>query len=118
MLELSGSSRWPVLFGLWFDAETSGGYEMARFKTPKQDFRGWTEWIWPKVKYKFSCCDCGLVHDMRIQVFQVEDSARGQFVTTGNASRRAFRAGFKVRRNERSTALIRRHAKRQAGSGG
>ncbi|MBK5202124.1 MAG: hypothetical protein JJE45_00180 [Prolixibacteraceae bacterium] len=40
--------------------------------------------------YKMACCDCGLVHDID---FKVE----------GN------RAWLRVRRNNRSTAMVRRH---------
>lgn len=52
---------------------------------------GWGRWVQPVEKgYKLACCDCGLVHTVE---FRVEDE----------------RAQFRMRRNNRSTALVRRH---------
>ena len=52
---------------------------------------GWSRWVQPVEEgYKMACCDCGLVHTMD---FRVEDG----------------RAQFRARRNNRSTALMRRH---------
>jgi hypothetical protein len=52
------------------------------------------EWIRPvETDYKLSCCDCGLVHNMD---FKIEDG----------------RVWFRVRRNNRSTSLMRRHMKK------
>jgi hypothetical protein len=49
------------------------------------------EWVQPiEEGYKMACCDCGLVHTLD---FRVEDG----------------RAQFRVFRNNRSTALVRRH---------
>lgn len=63
---------------------------MAKYK--QYSGKGFTEWIQPIERgYKFACCDCGLVHDLN---FQVVDG----------------RAQFQVQRNNRSTALVRRHA--------
>jgi hypothetical protein len=45
-------------------------------------------------KFRFACCDCGLVHDMVVAV----------------PGRKIF--GFAVRRNARATAMRRRKAKR------
>jgi hypothetical protein len=51
------------------------------------------EWIEPREDgYKMACCDCGLVHNLD---FRVEDG----------------RAQFRVFRNNRSTAMVRRHMK-------
>ena len=48
------------------------------------------EWVQPIRKdYKMACCDCGLVHDMDFRI-------------------RKGRAQFRVRRNNRSTAGMRR----------
>lgn len=56
---------------------------------------GWSRWVYPVMEgYKMVCCDCGLVHDMEFRV-------------TDNYNRVEFRA----RRNERSTAAVRRHKK-------
>jgi hypothetical protein len=50
------------------------------------------EWVHPIKRYKLCCCDCGLVHnvDFRIKNRSVQ---------------------FRVFRNNRSTAQIRRHRK-------
>lgn len=54
------------------------------------------EWVQPKIKgYNMACCDCGLVHVMDFRVIKY-----GQ-----NRTKIQFRA----KRNNRSTALFRRH---------
>lgn len=54
----------------------------------------WTDWICPVEQgYKMACCDCGLVHNLDFRV--AEDN----------------RAEFRVSRNNRSTAQMRRHMK-------
>lgn len=51
------------------------------------------EWVQPvKKAYKMACCDCGLVHNLD---FRVKDG----------------RIQFRAFRNNRSTALMRRHDK-------
>lgn len=60
---------------------------MPKYYEPKAG-----EWIQPVRKgYKLACCDCGLVHSMD---FRIHNS----------------RIQFRVFRNNRSTALVRRHA--------
>jgi len=41
---------------------------MAKFKHHQVEKDGdWSEWVYPnRIKYKFACCDCGLVHDMQL----------------------------------------------------
>ena len=57
-----------------------------KFAEPEAD-----EWVRPIRKgYKLACCDCGLVHDVD---FRIKDR----------------RVEFRVRRNNRSTAMMRRH---------
>jgi hypothetical protein len=59
---------------------------MAKYTKPKEN-----EWIQPiKKGYKLGCCDCGLVHDMDFRIHN-------------------GRVQFRVRRNYRSTAQMRRH---------
>lgn len=54
---------------------------------------GYTEWIRPTPKgFKASCCDCGLVHKMDFRV------AKG-------------RAEFRIKRDNRATAMVRRWRK-------
>jgi hypothetical protein len=64
---------------------------MARFELPKAG-----EWIQPVPEgYKIACCDCGLVHNMDFRIYK-------------------GRIQFRVFRNNRSTAMMRRHNRRQA----
>ena len=52
-----------------------------------------SHWVYPIMDgYKLCCCDCGLVHDMQFRVTDEYD-----------------RVEFRVRRNNRSTAQVRRH---------
>ena len=61
---------------------------------------GWSRWVYPVMDgYKMSCCDCGLVHDMQFRVTDEYD-----------------RVEFRVRRNNRATAQVRRHKKRREGA--
>lgn len=74
---------------------------MARFTQVVQDDSGWSEWIQPVRKgYKLACCDCGLVHNVDFRVLKRN--------STG-----ARTVQFRVGRNARSTALMRRHKKRK-----
>jgi hypothetical protein len=64
---------------------------VAAYTRPKDG-----EWVQPVRRgYKLACCDCGLVHRVDFRLYR----GRVQF--------RAFR-------NERATALMRRHAKRKS----
>ncbi|MDP1890515.1 MAG: hypothetical protein Q8K55_06435 [Gemmatimonadaceae bacterium] len=57
-----------------------------KFDEPEAD-----EWVLPVRKgYKLACCDCALVHDVDFRV-------------------KGGRIQFRVRRNNRSTAMMRRH---------
>jgi hypothetical protein len=64
---------------------------MTKYTEPKAG-----EWVQPIRKgYKMACCDCGLVHTMD---FRIAKAGRVQKVQ------------FRVFRNNRSTAMMRRHA--------
>lgn len=67
---------------------------MAKFKQEEQIHAdGWSRWVYPDMEnYKMACCDCGLVHDMQFRVTDDYD-----------------RVEFRARRNNRSTAQVRRH---------
>ena len=67
---------------------------MARYPRMNEGDDGWTEWIrpTPQNKYQMACCDCGLVHTLQFMVDHGE-------------------AVFRAKRNNRSTALVRRHMK-------
>jgi hypothetical protein len=59
---------------------------MGTYAKPKAN-----EWVQPvRRDYKMACCDCGLVHNLD---FRIVDG----------------RVQFRVRRNNRSTAMVRRH---------
>jgi hypothetical protein len=63
---------------------------MPRMKILKEGDNGWTEWIQPVMrKYRMACCDCSLVHDIDFRI-------KGKHVQ------------FRARRNNRSTAAMRR----------
>lgn len=54
---------------------------------------GWSGWVYPIMGgYKFTCCDCGLVHEMDFRVTHDYN-----------------RVEFRVRRDNRSTGQVRRH---------
>lgn len=69
---------------------------MTRYLKPKAN-----EWVQPvRTGYKMACCDCGLVHELDFRVVK-------------------RRVQFRVRRNNRSTAMMRRHMgwKKKPGGG-
>lgn len=63
---------------------------MTAYEKPQPLADGWTDWIQPVRRgYKMCCCDCGLVHNMDFRIHK-------------------GRAQFRVSRNNRSTAMVRR----------
>ena len=84
-----------------------------RFKTEVAERDGWTKWVAPKMDgYKMACCDCGLVHDMEFKVVRVRREFRdGQWEEGKELDSNKFRVMFRVKRNNRSTAAIRRGQK-------
>lgn len=64
------------------------------------DDRSWTRWTTPAVNYKLVCCDCGLCHDVEFMV---------RLKGGKKLDRRRGQIKFRLRRNLRSTAAIRRH---------
>lgn len=68
---------------------------------------GWTDWQFPLMKgYRMACCDCGLVHDMEFEVHKVTKQLDADLFETKLVS--GYRVRFKARRNNRSTAAMRR----------
>lgn len=89
---------------------------MPRFKKVKvADPRtGWSEWEFPVMEgYRMGCCDCGLVHDMEFRVVKVMkvDGEIKHLKATPMANGKELRVEFRARRNERSTAAMRRKRK-------
>ena len=75
-----------------------------RVKKEKPGKDGWTRWILPawhedacRSETRIICCDCGLAHDVE---FGLADDREN----TGR-----LRTMFRTRRNNRSTAQVRRH---------
>ena len=83
-----------------------------RFKKVVERDDGWSDLILPNMKgYKMACCDCGLVHELDFQVFEIiGQDERGVFITRDMPDDKA-QVGFKARRHVRSTAQKRRHVK-------
>lgn len=67
-----------------------------RFKKHVAGKRGWSEWIFPKPKYLFKCCDCGLIHEIEFATF-VGDKKKRVAIRLPDAIRTMFRVRrFKV----------------------
>ena len=80
----------------WNLGNSEGLRHMAKHKQEEAIHPdGWSRWVYPVMQnYKMTCCDCGLVHDVEFRVTDEYD-----------------RVEFRVRRNNRSTAQVRRHDK-------
>lgn len=85
---------------------------MAKYTQVTEGEDGWSETQYPIMRgYKMSCCDCGLVHDIDFEVFEIERfNKNGTFRGKEKRGKR-WRVGMRVRRNNRSTGQIRRHQK-------
>jgi len=67
---------------------------MAKYIQEHAGEDGWSRWVQPVRRgYKLRCCDCGLVHNMDTRI-------------------RKGRVQFRMSRNNRSTAMVRRHQKK------
>lgn len=64
------------------------------YRTEYETENGWSEWIHPLPGYRFSCCDCGLVHEMELAT----EAKHGKKLL------------FRARRDNRATAGVRRGA--------
>lgn len=86
---------------------------MPRFKRiVESDKNGWSDWHCPnKKRYRMGCCDCGLVHDVQFKVIKITGSKKG-YVRYQDISQVGLAVKLRARRNNRSTALIRK-AERQ-----
>lgn len=79
-----------------------------KFKKHEAGDDGWSEWVSPRPgkPYHMACCDCGLVHDLQFDVYEVHKQTRNGW-WTGEPFLKPFRVLFRARRNERQTAAIR-----------
>lgn len=66
-----------------------------KYRPEVENDDGWSDWVRPLPGYKFSCCDCGLVHNLELRI---DDN--------GNPN-------FRASRNQRSTGQLRRQMKRR-----
>lgn len=83
-----------------------------KFKSYSADKGQFTETIFPiHDGYKMACCDCGLVHTIVFEVMKVTYMEDGSF--TAKPAKGPYRVAMKVKRNERSTAAMRREAKKR-----
>ena len=81
---------------------------MARFKKIKPITEdGWSEWQAPIQGYKMACCDCGLVHDNEFRVVKVTWQ-NGKEFDGDDVPFDEYRVLLRARRNNRSTAAMRR----------
>ncbi len=82
---------------------------MPRLKKHVAGEGGWSDWDWPIMTgYRMACCDCGLVHDMEFQAIKVTKSTTGGVFEYEDLDRKKYRVAIRARRNNRSTAQVRR----------
>lgn len=71
---------------------------------------GWCDWQFPTMQgYRMACCDCGLVHNMEFEVHKVTKQIDENTFEAKPVE--GYRVRFKARRNNRSTAAMRRKPK-------
>jgi len=58
--------------------------------------------------YKMACCDCGLVHDIHFDAIKVTRKYKDGSYYCEVLDPNKYRVMFRVRRNNRSTAMVRR----------
>lgn len=83
---------------------------MAKFKQIYPEKDGWCEDQFPIMRgYKMACCDCGLVHDVEFDVYEVtREFPDGSFGAKKRKGKK-WRVVMRMRRNNRSTGQIRRN---------
>lgn len=59
--------------------------------------------------YRMSCCDCGLVHRLDFQVFEITGRSKTGAFIVREMSTDETQVGFRVYRDNRSTGQVRRH---------
>jgi len=74
---------------------------------------GYSRWITPKMeRYRLGCCDCGLVNDMDFIAIRITERHPDGSFDFEELDRDEYRIAMRARRNNRSTAQIRRHEKK------
>lgn len=85
---------------------------MPKYFQEREDETGWSREILPIMRgYKMACCDCGLVHNMQFDVFEITKFNKdGSFKGKIHKGKK-WRVMLKAQRNNRATGQVRRHKK-------
>ena len=67
--------------------------------------RHYTKWVTLPVTYRIACCDCGLVHNLQARAINLRHRRI--------YDRRRLVIQIRLRRNDRSTALVRRRPQKK-----
>ena len=79
---------------------------MSKYEEPESN-----EWVQPiRNGYKLACCDCGLVHDIDFRPVKLDYDRKNKIYEATVIPKAAVI--FRVRRNNRATAGIRRGMKK------
>lgn len=85
---------------------------MSKIKRMVERDDGWTEDVLPDMgRYRLACCDCGLVHDMKFVAVRITETYGDGSFKYEELDKGEYRVAFKARRNNRSTAAMRRKPK-------
>lgn len=80
-----------------------------RYPREKAGPDGWTDWVTPiPFGYRMACCDCSLVHEMEFRVVLTHSPMPDGGFRVEPIDGKKFRAQFRVKRNNRATAAMRR----------
>jgi hypothetical protein len=84
---------------------------MTRYRKHSAGTDGWSAEVYPVMHkpYRMACCECGLVHDIRFKVNRVTARHTGGSFDCEELDPEEYRVSMQVRRNNRSTAQLRRH---------
>lgn len=83
---------------------------MAKYKQHEAGEGGWSEWDRPVMQdYKLACCDCGLVHTMEFGAIKITKRLPDGSYRYVDLDPEKYQVTFRVKRNNRATAAVRRH---------
>lgn len=84
---------------------------MPRFKRHCEDNPGgWSDEVAPVMsRYRAACCDCDLVHDVQFRIVKVTERFEDGSWTYEDIDDPDYRVMLRARRNNRSTAAMRRN---------
>lgn len=84
---------------------------MPRYRKMLERDDGWCDWVAPIMSnYKMACCHCGLVHDVQFDVVR-QGRVREDGSWRAHDVKGKYRVLLRARRNNRSTAQVRRHSR-------